>query len=273
MPSPIIPKVFFYLDGACVLLQPCLLNEYGRFVVQFPKGKKDCEEVFDNCFHLDFLGCGGGSVFPLPLVELEDDCFHIVGLDGHAQRHWLITLAKLTGKAERFNRRLCCQFAVEVVFHLRLERQTAGGIEASVVASLVFNVEGVFHPLSPRKTSVLFWQGSILASFDDDFLIVIFHPATDDDGGDFLDHGGFAFAGLELLSEDGGKVCSLVGLDDVFDVCDVHLRFGFSIRCHLIGWLCSVASFETAPTFSQVFQYVQNYFCDTLCYMSVGIVM
>lgn len=197
------------------------------------------------------LVVGEGQIVPPPLFRSDQNCLDILRFHGHCQRCFC-SVRKLTCQAKRLDCGLVHLDSIQVVFDFRFKCQTTCRVEAHIIASLVFNVEWVFRPLAPWESSVFGWQCAILAPLLDNLLVVVFHAAPHDDGGDFLDLAFHSLACLHPLAEDGMEVCAFAGGEDVFDFGDVHYRMGFSAPCHLIGWLFSVASFEADMTISWV---------------------
>jgi hypothetical protein len=65
-----MPEIILDLQWASILFEPCVLNEHAWLSVEFFEGKKDRED-FCDCFHLDFLVVGEGTIFPSPFVSFR----------------------------------------------------------------------------------------------------------------------------------------------------------------------------------------------------------
>jgi len=84
-------------------------------------------------------------------------------------------------------------------------------------------MKGKLCPFSPRQTSVFRRKRTIFTTFLDDLHVLIVHPSTNHQLGDFLDLvASVSLLCLEALADDRRKVCTLAILDDFLDEVDVH---------------------------------------------------
>ena len=180
-----------------------------------------------SSFFIWFCLLEGEGFFVPPLVDsdegVDEDVPHVVRFDGEAERFFLTLRRELGGEAEGLHHALVHFDSVEEVGDFWNEFDSARRVEASIVRSLVFDVQRILYPLTPRQTCVLGRQAAILALFLHQTDVVVLDAAANHDARDLGDPvAAMSLLRFERLVDDDCEVRAFASLHDCLDVLDVH---------------------------------------------------